>query len=90
MSVLYQGIEDKPVDNNGLLDSESFFDLGLKFTYTIKRGGVACQFFGGVKNIFNSFQSDFDSGIARDPAFVYGPLTPRTIYFGIKFGNLLN
>ena len=75
MSVLYQGIEDKPVDNNGLLDSESFFDLGLKFTYTIKRGGVACQFFGGVKNIFNSFQSDFDSGIARDSAFVYGPLT---------------
>jgi len=43
----------------------------------------------GVKNIFNSYQSDFDSGIDRDPAYIYGPNTPRTIYFGIRIGSLL-
>jgi outer membrane receptor for ferrienterochelin and colicins len=43
---------------------------------------------GGVKNIFNSYQEDFDTGIDRDPSYVYGPLSPRTIYFGIKIGSL--
>ena len=90
MSILYEGVEDKPVDLNGLIESESFFDLGLKLNYTLKLGNADCQVLGGIKNIFNSYQSDFDSGIERDPAYVYGPLSPRTIYFGIKFGNLLN
>ncbi len=42
----------------------------------------------GVKNIFNSYQSDFDLGIDRDPAYIYGPISPRTIYVGVKIGNL--
>jgi outer membrane receptor for ferrienterochelin and colicins len=41
----------------------------------------------GIKNIFNSFQNDFDKGIDRDPGYVYGPTSPRTIYFGVKFGS---
>lgn len=90
MSVLYEGIEDKPTNANGIIESDSFFDLGMKLTYTIKLGVSSLQFLGGVKNIFNSYQTDFDSGIERDPAYVYGPLLPRTIYFGLKFGNLLN
>jgi outer membrane receptor for ferrienterochelin and colicins len=47
------------------------------------------QMFVGMKNIFNSYQGDFDSGINRDPGYLYGPSLPRTIYFGIKIGNLL-
>ena len=90
MSILYEGVEDKPVDVNGLIESESFFDLGLKLNYSLKLGNADFQVLGGVKNIFNSYQSDFDSGIERDPAYVYGPLSPRTIYFGIKFGNFFN
>ncbi|MGC6469799.1 MAG: TonB-dependent receptor [Flavobacteriales bacterium] len=90
MSVLYEGIEDKPTNANGIIESDSFFDLGMKLTYTLKLGVSSLQFLGGVKNIFNSYQTDFDSGIKRDPAYVYGPLSPRTIYFGLKFGNLLN
>jgi len=42
-----------------------------------------------MKNIFNSYQSDFDSGINRDPSYIYGPVSPRTIYLGIRFGNML-
>jgi len=30
-----------------------------------------------------------DSGIDRDPSYIYGPVSPRTIYFGIKTGNEL-
>jgi outer membrane receptor for ferrienterochelin and colicins len=89
MKVLYEGIEDKPVDVNGLVATDSFFDLGVKLSYTKKLNGASVQLFAGVKNIFNSYQSDFDSGIERDPAYMYGPLAPRTVYFGLKFGNLL-
>jgi outer membrane receptor for ferrienterochelin and colicins len=90
MKVLYQGIEDKPVDENHLINTESFFDLGTRLSYTVKLNGASVQLLGGIRNMFNSYQSDFDSGIDRDPAYVYGALLPRTVYFGIKFGNMLN
>jgi len=90
MKVLYEGIENKSgLDKNGLVNSESFFDIGAKLSYTVKLNGASVQFSGGVKNIFNSYQNDFDTGIERDPAYMYGPIKPRTLFFGIKFGNLL-
>jgi len=68
--------------------TDAFFDAGIKLTYDIKlTDAIIMQLSSGVKNIFNSYQSDFDSGIDRDPAYVYGPLSPRTIYFGVKIGN---
>jgi outer membrane receptor for ferrienterochelin and colicins len=72
-----------------LKTSETFFDLGFRAKQNIKLNGASFQIFGGIKNIFNSFQNDFDSGIDRDPAYIYGPTSPRTIYFGIKLGNML-
>lgn len=72
-----------------LRTSSSFYDLGAKVAYTYKLNGASVEFSVGMKNILNSYQSDFDSGVDRDPAYIYGPLNPRTIYFGIKFGNLL-
>ncbi|MCG8699146.1 MAG: TonB-dependent receptor [Bacteroidales bacterium] len=102
MLVRYEGEESKSglyeqtvADGEGiaqvvqLLNSDSFFDMGLKLSYTIKLNGASVQFLGGVKNIFNSYQDNFDSGEERDPAFVYGPVNPRTVYFGIRFGNVL-
>lgn len=70
--------------------SDTFFDLGTKLSYKVKLNGASVEFSGGVKNIFNAYQSDFDRGIDRDPAYMYGPVSPRTIYFGIKVGNLLD
>nr|WP_321410206.1 TonB-dependent receptor [uncultured Carboxylicivirga sp.] len=67
----------------------TFFDLGFKAEYKINVGGLPFKLFGGVKNIFNSYQDDFDSGINRDPGYVYGPMNPRTIYCGIKLSNIL-
>ncbi|MCK5539161.1 MAG: outer membrane beta-barrel protein, partial [Bacteroidales bacterium] len=87
MLIPYFGLQ---LPNNGeLKETEEFLDLGLKLRYNIKINGATLQLFTGVKNIFNSYQNDFDSGIDRDPGYIYGPASPRTIYFGLKIGNFL-
>ncbi len=86
MLVPYFGTENP---GGELRSSVSFFDLGLKLRYTIKLNGASMELSGGIKNMLNSYQEDFDLGIDRDPAYVYGPTAPRTIYVGIRFGNLL-
>ncbi len=58
---------------------ESHFDFNDTFMITVS---------GGVTNIFNSFQDDFDIGPTRDSDYIYGPNTPRTIFLGLKFGKL--
>ncbi len=87
MLVPYFGTENQ---GGELRSSDNFFDLGLKLRYTIKLNGASMELSGGIKNILNSYQEDFDLGIDRDPAYVYGPTAPRTIYVGIRFGNLLS
>ena len=72
-----------------LRKSDDFFDLGAKLKYTIKLNGSSLQLYVGMKNIFNSYQSDFDYGVDRDPSYIYGPNSPRALYFGIKIGNKL-
>jgi outer membrane receptor for ferrienterochelin and colicins len=72
-----------------LRTSKPFFDAGLKVNYNIKFNISQISVYAGIKNIFNSYQGDFDSGVDRDPGYVYGPASPRMIYLGLKFGNLL-
>jgi outer membrane receptor for ferrienterochelin and colicins len=79
---------DNPEDGE-LRETERFYDFGAKVSYKIKLKSSTMQIYAGVKNIFNSYQNDFDSGIERDPGYVYGPINPRTIYIGLKFGNML-
>ncbi|MGQ8337313.1 TonB-dependent receptor [Sunxiuqinia sp. A32] len=70
--------------------SDQFFDLGLKVSQNLSLSkNLSLQLYGGVKNIFDSFQDDFDYGVERDPGYVYGPINPCTIYFGVKIGNVL-
>jgi len=40
--------------------------------------------FAGVKNVLNSYQSNFDIGKNRDSGFVYGPALPRTFFVGLS------
>ena len=61
------------------LKLESHLDLSEDFMTTISLG---------VKNIFDSFQDDFDIGPTRDSDYVYGPIAPRTFFVGLKFGKL--
>ena len=90
LSGTYTGEMDVPYNEDvELRKSDPFFDIGLKIRYTVPIDDSGMQFYGGVKNIFNSYQDDFDSGAGRDPGYVYGPMLPRTYYVGVKFGNLL-
>ncbi len=88
MLIPYFGPRLENPEDGMLIKSDSFLDSGIKLSYTfpILKSGKA-QINAGIKNIFNSYQNDFDIGIDRDPAYIYGPATPRTVYFGIKLGN---
>ncbi|MGE4182108.1 MAG: TonB-dependent receptor plug domain-containing protein, partial [Limisphaerales bacterium] len=71
---------------NVLEETPYFFavDLGGSYSWRFK-GHTKLTAQAGVKNLFNEFQDDLDSGPFRDSAYVYGPRFPRTIYAGFKF-----
>lgn len=86
MLVPYFGTENP---DGELRTSGKFMDMGLKFTYDIRiTENIKLQCFAGMKNIFNSYQDDFDIGRDRDPSYIYGPSLPRTIFAGFKIANL--
>ena len=60
MLVPYFGAENSEGE---LRSSDSFFELGMKLKYTVKINGASVEFSGGIKNMLNSYQDDFDSGI---------------------------
>lgn len=68
------------------ITSPSFTEFNTKVSYTFNLPAVdsGLELFGGVKNITNAYQSDFDSGKNRDSNFVYGPGMPRSFYVGLK------
>jgi outer membrane receptor for ferrienterochelin and colicins len=71
-----------------LNEVDSFFDLNIKLESHVDfNDDFMVTFSAGVKNIFNSYQDDFDSGPTRDSDYVYGPIAPRTFFFGVKFGK---
>jgi outer membrane receptor for ferrienterochelin and colicins len=90
MLVPYFGMQsDNPAEGE-LRTSGSFFDMGLKGAWNLDiTDDVKLEINAGIKNLFNSYQKDFDTGINRDPSYIYGPLSPRLIYFGLKFGSFL-
>lgn len=90
MLIPYFGNEIPNPEKGELRESNRFFDWSIKLKYSQRINGAKIQIFGGVKNILNSYQNDFDSGIDRDPGYIYGPKSPRTIYFGVKVGNMLD
>lgn len=73
------------VEKDEQVETPQFFDMTLKIAYDIKvSNNSTMQVNAGIKNIFNSYQNDFDKGANRDAGFIYGPGLPRTIFVGIK------
>ena len=72
---------------NEISSSKPFSELSAKIAYTMQltKTQTALELFGGIKNLFNSYQSNFDIGKNRDSNYVFGPSLPRTIYFGVKW-----
>ncbi len=77
------------ITGSRLENSDAFFDMGLKISYYFDVNNSEMQIYAGVKNLLNSYQGSFDSGQFRDPAYIYGPSSPRIIQFGVKLGNML-
>ncbi|GAO30876.1 TonB-dependent receptor [Geofilum rubicundum] len=76
-------------EDGELRTSDSFFDWSVNLKYHIRTNVGSFQIFAGLKNILNSYQSDFDRGGERDPGYIYGPTAPRTLQFGVKINNFL-
>ncbi len=77
------------IEGETLKKADGFIVADLLFSYDIHFGDeTEMQFYAGVKNIFNQIQKDYDKGMYRDANYIYGPSLPRTINFGIKFGNI--
>lgn len=83
MIVPYYGTENP---DGELRISDPFFDAGAKVSYTFIINDINIETSMGIRNIFNSYQNDFDVSEFRDPAYIYGPSLPRTVTFSIKFG----
>ncbi|MBN1638330.1 MAG: TonB-dependent receptor [Ignavibacteriales bacterium] len=78
------------ITNDKLEKTSDFFELNFRLSQDIVISKeLNLQINGGIQNIFDSYQKDFDSGVYRDAGYIYGPSRPRTIYVGIKIGNIL-
>ncbi|MDC6352704.1 TonB-dependent receptor [Zeaxanthinibacter sp. PT1] len=79
------------VSDTGFLaleESEDFLDLTTKVTYHFDLAeNFHVELSGGVQNLFDSYQDDFDSGPLRDSDYIYGPNRPRTVFVGLKIGD---
>jgi len=58
--------------------------LKAGYTFNLKKMDSGLEVFGGVKNVTNAYQNDFDSGKNRDSNYVYGPSLPRTFFVGVR------
>lgn len=80
----FAGAPNQTIDE--IITSDAFSDLSAKIGYTlpIEKLGNNIELYGGIKNIFNAYQDDFDIGKNRDSNYIYGSAQPRTFYVGIK------
>lgn len=95
LGVSLSGVLTGPMNVAHVIDPETeftvieetpvFFEQHVRLTYDIKLSEQwVMQCHAGVKNLFNSFQQDFDTGVLRDADYVYGPAMPRSVFFGIR------
>ncbi len=90
MRVQHLGGEGFFIPESVLEKTSAFFELNWKTSYQIytsKQKETFIEFYGGVQNIFDSYQDDFDQGPNRDVTYNYGPQRPRTYFIGLKFGK---
>ncbi len=75
------------VERDVLFRSPDFTEINCKLNYQLHLHSMETdlEFSAGVQNIFNAYQSDFDTGRYRDSNYIYGPARPRTFFVGVKF-----
>lgn len=82
------GAPENPEDT--YVKTRSFFDNNIKVSYLFEfeKLNFGIEVYAGVKNIFNAYQSDFDTGKNRDSNYIYGPGLPRSYFFGVTIKSL--
>lgn len=67
------------------VNTPKFMEVNMKLSYdfTIYKY-LTLQVNGGIQNITNAYQKDFDKGWNRDSNYIYGPSLPRSYYVGVK------
>ena len=67
------------------VNTPEFMEVNMKLSYDFPvTKYLTLQVNGGIQNITNSYQNDFDKGWNRDSAYIYGPALPRSYYVGVK------
>ena len=86
-SMLVPHVLNPETGYTSLKQTASFIEVSpkVKFHKDFKNAPFI-EVYAGIFNAFNSFQSDFDTGVDRDAGYVYGPTRPRTFYLGFSFG----
>lgn len=72
---------------DAVIESPIFTDFMCKVSYTkhLHKLEHNLQFSAGVQNMFNSYQTDFDTGKNRDSNYIYGPSRPRTYFISLRW-----
>jgi len=71
-----------------LVDTDPFLEINLKAKLHFHvSDDFMLDLSGGIQNIFNAYQDDFDTGPLRDSDYVYGPFRPRTYFLSLRIGR---
>ncbi len=76
------------ITEDRLEKTRDFFELNIKTSYDFsldEHKHSKIRLSGGIRNIFDSYQQDFDQGTDRDANYIYGSSRPRVFFVGIKF-----
>lgn len=90
MDILHVAGEGTGQTEDAYYTSSPFTEIGFRagHTFALKKEQTGLEIFAGVKNIFDAYQDDFDTGKNRDSNYIYGPALPRTFVVGIKLISL--
>ena len=67
------------------VNTPTFMEVNMKLAYDFPiYKYLTLQVNGGIQNITNAYQNDFDKGWNRDSSYIYGPSLPRSYFVGVK------
>lgn len=73
------------VDEPVAVNTPNFMEVNMKLAYDFAiYKYITLQINGGIQNITNAYQKDFDKGWNRDSGYIYGPSLPRSYFVGLK------
>ena len=84
-SMLVGHSADSGVEEPVAVNTPKFMEVNMKLAYDFP----VCKYLtlqvnGGIQNITNAYQNDFDKGWNRDSSYIYGPSLPRSYFVGVK------